>query len=135
MSIPPPPPDDPWALVIAHDPREGDRLAALIAEHRPVRSVTRIAECLRILATHPSVKMVCVDLDLPAGAGVLLARAIRAERRYDHVDVVAFGGDDAADHVAAIRAGVSRCLTAPVRAKSIEGLVRRTRRSAPPRAA
>ena len=44
MSIAPPPPDAPWALVIAHDPREADELAGLIARHRSVRCATRIAE-------------------------------------------------------------------------------------------
>lgn len=135
MSIPPPPSDEPWALVLGHDPREGDRVAGLIALHRPVRCASRIAECLRLLALHDTVHLVCVDLGLPASAGVLLIHAIRSDRRYDHVEVVAFGGDLAADHVAAIRAGVSRCLIEPVRARAIQSLVRRARRSAPRRAA
>ncbi|MBX3275667.1 MAG: hypothetical protein KF729_35735 [Sandaracinaceae bacterium] len=135
MSIPPPPPDDPWALVIGHDPRAADRIAGLIALHRPVRCASRLAECLRLLTAHASVHLVCIDLDLPAGAGVLLVRAIRADSRFDHVDLVGFGGEDPAAHVAAIRAGVSACVAAPVRAATVARLVRHRRRSAPPRAA
>ncbi|MEZ4339232.1 MAG: hypothetical protein R3B82_21640 [Sandaracinaceae bacterium] len=135
MSIAPPPPDAPWALVIAHDPREADELAGLIARHRSVRCATRIAEVMRLLALHSSVQLVCVDLDLPGEAAALLFRTIRADRRFDHVQVVGFGGETAERHVAAIRAGAGAVLSTPVRARTVEGVVRRRRRTLPPKAA
>lgn len=135
MSIAPPPPDEPCALLIAHDPREADELAGLIARHRPVRCVTRIADVMRLLDLHPGVYLVCVDLDLPGEASALLFRAIRGDRRFDHVQIVGFGGETPARHVAAIRAGAAAVLPTPVRARAIEGLVRRRRRTIPPRAA
>ncbi len=135
MSIPPPPPTDPYALVIAHDPRAADRVAGLIALHQPVRCATRLAECMRLLAAHDTVHLVCVDLDLPCGAGPLLIQAIRANRRFDHVEVVAFGGELPEAHVTAIRAGVAAVLATPVRARTVAHLVRRRRRSVAPKAA
>lgn len=135
MSIPPPPPTDPFALVIAHDPREADRVASLIALHQPVRCASRLAECMRLLEAHDTVHLVCVDLDLPGDAGPLLIRAIRAQRRFDHVEIVAFGGEAPASHVGAIRAGVVSVLVTPVRARTVAHLVRRRRRSVAPNAA
>jgi CheY-like chemotaxis protein len=135
MSIPPPPPEHPFALVVGHDPREADRVAGLIALFEPVRCATRIAECLKLLAAHDTVHLVCVDLDLPGGAGALLCRAIRADRRFDHVEIVAFGGEVPATHVAAIRAGVAAVLASPVKARSVGQVVRRRRRTIPPQAA
>lgn len=135
MSIPPPPPTEPWAIVIAHDPRAADQLAGLIADYAPVRMVTRIAEVMRILGVHPTVHLVCVDLDLPADAAALVLRAIRADPRFDHVQVVGFGGQQAAGHVAAIQAGAAAVLATPIRARSVHTLIRRRRKTVPPKAA
>jgi PAS domain S-box-containing protein len=114
-NAPPPPEPRPVALLVDDDPRQTERVVAVLAASRSgghpgfgVVAVAGLADAIARLE-NGGVEVVLLDLALPDAAGLAAVETLRA--RFPHVAlVVRTDLDDEAIALAAIRAGAHDCV-------------------------